>query len=1170
MGIKFYTYSFLLAATLLFSTNSFATTPITYGDDLTGWINTLGESHDYTFQGTAGDRIFIRVRGTSGGVDGCIELFDPSGASVAMDCDDGGYVTIDGHELASTGTYTIHAKDHDDNDTGFYGLSLQIVNNTNYTTSIDCQFDILGELTHQAEIDAFSYTASAGDVIVARMRSEDGSIESRIRIYDPAGNLIEEGNSSGGTTRINTFSIPADGTYTILAYDGNGNDTGNYGFSFQVINPTACAENIECGTVSADLNIIAEMHAYAFNANVGDLININMRGGAGVEAELELYNAAGVEIANDNPNGGTAKIEDFSIPTTGTYFIMARDRKGNDIGNYGLSFYNMNNLDCATELNCNTDITTSIDGLSESDYYYFQATAGERVMVQMRATSNSLEGELSLYNSDGFLVAEDSPGGGLCEIVDLVIPSNGTYLIKVNDKHGNDTGDYGLSFQKLDLNCTNEFMCADGAITSNFNNFAQMDAYHFEGTVGDVIKIKMVETGTELEPLLYVYDPNHNRIIDETASHDINVSNFELTETGTYIAIAMDRNGNDLGGYTLNIECAFDEEDTTPPVIAGCDDATFSCTEISGGAAPAPPSPITMTGGGYNMTITFDNSVEVIAGTCIFGDMTIIDNGCNGIRTACYGNTLQFTPDYNTCGGPFPALPFTIDFGNGLVATFDVGGNATIDAYPGAGGSSPVDEWLNAVTALDNNGAVTLTNDFDPAGFSCNGGTSGTQVVTFTAIDDNNNVSTCQSTITVSDDAAPDFDSQPTYIGDINSGDNLPQQEILTATDACGNATVTSSIDPYEVSSCGDYEITYRWTATDECGNISQVTRSFNVYFDSDNLSQYCPEDLTIVLGEEGFVQLDGASLWGFENECNYEFFSADDLYFDCTDVGTHPISFSVMSNNQVLTVCNFNITIDGSNCQSSNGPDYCESNGDSNGWGWQWIQSISLNTYTSWTGSDNGYGDYTGEIIDVAFPSAATIELDPTHDWSNYKWAVWIDYNQDGVFTDDEKAFSANGKSTLNGTIDIPATALAGTTRMRVSMKRGSAPQPCSIYDTGEVEDYTINFVGTSNFGGPPPNSNGPQSNNQMQQSQPYIETYPNPALDYIMVDMSMFANQMGTINIHNSWGMQVWTSGTMELTNTAYQVDISSLDLPAGIYNVSVIHGKSSASSTIYVNNE
>ena len=1067
MGIKLYTSSFLFSLSLIFSANSLATTPITYGSDLTGWINTLGESHDYTFQGTAGDRIFIRVRGTSNGVDGCIELFDPSGASIAADCDDGGYVTIDGYELTSTGTYTIHAKDHDDNDTGFYGLSLQIVNNPAFTTSIDCQIDMVGELTHQAEIDAFSYNANAGDVLIIRMRGEAGNIESRIRLYNPSGNILAEGTSTSGTTRINTFNIPTDGIYTILAYDGNGNDIGNYGFSFQVVKPTACAESIECGSFSANINSIAEMHAYAFDANAGDLIHINMRGGNGVEAELELYNEAGLEIANDNPNGGTARIENFSIPTTGTYFVMARDKKGNDIGDYGFSYHNMNNLNCASELDCNANLTASIDGLAEADYYYFQATAGERIMLQMRATSSSLEGELSLYNSAGTLIAEDSPGGTLCEVIDIAIPADGTYFVKVNDKHGNDTGDYGLSFQKLDLACANEFICADGAVTGNFNSLAAMDAYYFSGTAGDLIKIKMVEMGTELEPLIYVYDPNHDRIIDETASHDINIDNFELTQTGTYIAIAMDRNGNDLGAYTLNIECAIEAEDITPPVIAGCEDAAFSCNEVNGGTGS--------------------------------GDM--------------------------------------------------------------------IEEWLNTVTATDDSGSVTMSNDFAPITFSCNGGNVVTQLVTFTAIDDNNNISTCQSTITISDDLAPDFDNQPSNISDITSGDNLPEQETLTATDACGDATVVKSIDPYEINNCGDYEVIYRWTATDGCGNSNEVTRSFNVYFNTDDLSNSCPEDLTVTLGEEGFVQLDAASLWGFDNDCNFDFFSFDDLYFTCDDEGANEISFSIMSNNQVLTVCNFNITIDASNCASSTPPDYCESYGSANGN--KWIQSFTMGTYINWSGSDNGYGDYTSEVIDMAYPSAVTIELDPYKNTPKHRWAIWIDFNQDGDFSDDEKVYSAYGKNTLYGTIEIPETVNPGTTRMRVSMKTGWEPDPCSTFSAGEVEDYTINLIGGSSFGGLNPNPT-PQNNNQVQQSQPSIETYPNPAKDYIMVDMSTFDNQVGVIQIHNSFGQQIWTSGTQQLSNTAYQIDISSLKLPAGIYRVSVIYGKRSVSNTIYVNNE
>ncbi|HRI62456.1 MAG TPA: T9SS type A sorting domain-containing protein, partial [Saprospiraceae bacterium] len=49
---------------------------------------------------------------------------------------------------------------------------------------------------------------------------------------------------------------------------------------------------------------------------------------------------------------------------------------------------------------------------------------------------------------------------------------------------------------------------------------------------------------------------------------------------------------------------------------------------------------------------------------------------------------------------------------------------------------------------------------------------------------------------------------------------------------------------------------------------------------------------------------------------------------------------------------------------------------------------------------------------------------------------------------------------ATLYGNILVPATALPGTTRMRVAMKRGGAPGPCEIFAFGEAEDYSVNIA--------------------------------------------------------------------------------------------------------------
>jgi hypothetical protein len=82
---------------------------------------------------------------------------------------------------------------------------------------------------------------------------------------------------------------------------------------------------------------------------------------------------------------------------------------------------------------------------------------------------------------------------------------------------------------------------------------------------------------------------------------------------------------------------------------------------------------------------------------------------------------------------------------------------------------------------------------------------------------------------------------------------------------------------------------------------------------------------------------------------------------------------------------------------------------------------------------------------------------------------SVFIDYNQDGDFTDlDETAFTATttnaGGAIVTGNVLIPATATAGLTRMRVVLVEVTGPGgvnlPCGTYQFGETEDYTIEVV--------------------------------------------------------------------------------------------------------------
>lgn len=88
----------------------------------------------------------------------------------------------------------------------------------------------------------------------------------------------------------------------------------------------------------------------------------------------------------------------------------------------------------------------------------------------------------------------------------------------------------------------------------------------------------------------------------------------------------------------------------------------------------------------------------------------------------------------------------------------------------------------------------------------------------------------------------------------------------------------------------------------------------------------------------------------------------------------------------------------------------------------------------------------------------------------------VFIDFNQDGTFDPiTELVFNGGPASlanpTISGGITIPATAMLGSTRMRVMLKEGSVNTitPCETFTWGETEDYMIDIAAGTNCSGLP-----------------------------------------------------------------------------------------------------
>ena len=134
---------------------------------------------------------------------------------------------------------------------------------------------------------------------------------------------------------------------------------------------------------------------------------------------------------------------------------------------------------------------------------------------------------------------------------------------------------------------------------------------------------------------------------------------------------------------------------------------------------------------------------------------------------------------------------------------------------------------------------------------------------------------------------------------------------------------------------------------------------------------------------------------------------------------------------------------------------------------GEEWIESVELLSLNNNSGSDNGFGDFTGGIaIDLERGDTYSITVTPGFAGQEYEegFRVWIDLNQDGDFEEsDEMVFeSANTTTAVTGDITIPNSAVLGLTRMRVAMYYNTLPEACTAppQGFGEIEDYCVNLV--------------------------------------------------------------------------------------------------------------
>jgi trimeric autotransporter adhesin len=259
----------------------------------------------------------------------------------------------------------------------------------------------------------------------------------------------------------------------------------------------------------------------------------------------------------------------------------------------------------------------------------------------------------------------------------------------------------------------------------------------------------------------------------------------------------------------------------------------------------------------------------------------------------------------------------------------------------------------------------------------------------------------------------------------------------IQAKDAAGNISASSNVVSVTTLPVPDTQAPTAPTNL-TASNITQTTvdLSWNASTDNVGVTGY---DVYIGASLAGSVSGTSATVSGLTANTTYNF-----------SVQAKDAAGNISASSNVVTATTLSVS-------------YCASNGTNTSR--EHINRVRIGTIDNTSGNNGGYGNFTHLSTNLTKGTNYSVIINPG--WSgvarNEAYRVWIDWNGDGDFVDAGEQVFNQKKTTasqVSGSFTVPSTAVAGATRMRVSMKFNASPNPCEIYANGEVEDYSVNIV--------------------------------------------------------------------------------------------------------------
>ena len=202
-------------------------------------------------------------------------------------------------------------------------------------------------------------------------------------------------------------------------------------------------------------------------------------------------------------------------------------------------------------------------------------------------------------------------------------------------------------------------------------------------------------------------------------------------------------------------------------------------------------------------------------------------------------------------------------------------------------------------------GIKTMT--IDSSNFDCT--EIGINMVKLTVTDNNDNVATCMSEVTVLDTIPPTAICQDiTVYLDVTGNVSISENDINNgSSDACGIQSISIDSSNFDCAEVGMNTVLL--TITDVNGNVDTCSSVVTV-LDTISPTAIC-QDITIYLDFDGMASITAAQIDnGSTDNCSVESITIDSSNFDCSEVGMNTVVLTVTDASGNVDMCTSIVTV--------------------------------------------------------------------------------------------------------------------------------------------------------------------------------------------------------------------------------------------------------------------